>query len=77
MNLITVLGIIGASLVLLGFVGNRLRYWRADERLYLFVNAIGSGLLIGYSVLIESWPFVVLNVVWLLFSLNTIFTKNK
>ncbi len=75
MNFITILGIIGASLVLIGFVGNRLRYWRADEGVYLFINAIGSGVLVVYSVIIESWPFVALNVVWLLFSVNDVFRR--
>lgn len=75
MNLITVLGIIGSALVLTGFIGNRLRYWRSDSRLYVLINAVGSGVLVAYSVIIESYPFIVLNVVWLLFSVNDVFKR--
>jgi hypothetical protein len=70
MNFITILGVIGSALVLIGFVGNRLRYWQSDSQLYVGMNALGSLVLVTYSVMIESWPFVVLNVVWLLFSIN-------
>jgi hypothetical protein len=77
MNFITLLGIVGASLVLMGFVGNRLRYWQSDSRLYVLINALGSGVLVGYSVIIESYPFVALNVVWLLFSVNDVFKTKR
>ena len=73
MDTVTLLGIFGASLVLIGFVGNRLRYWQSDSRIYVFINAIGSGVLVGYSTIIESYPFIFLNVVWLLFSINDVF----
>ena len=74
---ITVLGILGAALVLLGFVGNRLRYWQADSRAYIVINAVGSLILIVYSVLIDSYPFIILNAVWLLFSINDVFRKRR
>ena len=73
MNLITLLGIIGATLVLIGFVGNRLRYWRSSSHSYVAINAVGSLVLVVYSTIIESYPFVALNVVWLLFSVNDLF----
>jgi len=77
MNLITILGIVGAALVLIGFVGNRLRYWQSDSRSYVVINAVGSGVLVAYSAVIESYPFVALNVVWLLFSVNDIFRTKR
>jgi hypothetical protein len=77
MNLITLLGIIGSALVLIGFAGNRLRYWRSNSQLYVLLNAVGSGVLVAYSVIIESYPFVALNVVWLLFSVNDIFKTQR
>jgi len=77
MNLITLLGIIGASLVLIGFIGNRLRYWRSSSQSYVIINALGSGVLVAYSVIIESYPFIILNVVWLLFSINDVFRKRS
>jgi len=76
MDVTTLMGIIGAVLVLLGFIGNRLRYWRADSMPYVVINAVGSGVLVVYSTLIESYPFVALNAMWLLFSINDFFRKN-
>jgi hypothetical protein len=73
LNLVTIVGVIGASLVLLGFVGNRLRWWSARDQMYVRINAVGSLVLIGYSYWIDSYPFVILNVVWLLFSLKDLF----
>jgi|AntAceMinimDraft_6_1070360.scaffolds.fasta_scaffold06591_2 fucose permease len=77
MDLITLVGMIGASLVLAGFVGNRLKYWQSDSRSYVAINAVGSLVLVGYSIVIESYPFVALNVVWLLFSVNDLFRKRR
>jgi hypothetical protein len=73
LNVVTVIGTLGAAFVLLGFVGNRMRWWSASDHVYVRINAIGSLILIGYSYWIESYPFVVLNVVWLLFSLKDLF----
>jgi len=73
LNLVTIVGVVGASFVLLGFVGNRLRWWSAGDQMYVRINAVGSLVLIGYSYWIDSYPFVILNVVWLLFSLKDLF----
>jgi len=75
MDLITLVGMIGASLVLAGFVGNRLKYVQSDSHSYVVINAVGSLVLVGYSIVIESYPFVALNVVWLLFSVNDLFRR--
>jgi len=77
MDFITILGIIGTGLILVGFVGNRLRYWTAVSWSYVFLNSLGSAVLIYYSWAIQSYPFIVLNVVWLLFSINGMFRMKK
>lgn len=63
-DLVTLIGIAGAGSILFAFLMNQLDRWHNDAFWYDGVNALGAGLLIWYSVLIESWPFVVLNVVW-------------
>jgi len=73
LDLVTIVGVFGAAFVLLGFVGNRVRWWSASDQIYVRINAVGSLVLIGYSYWISSYPFVVLNVVWLLFSLKDLF----
>jgi hypothetical protein len=77
MNLVTILGVVGASLILLGFVGNRLKYWQSDSLSYVVINALGSLVLIVYSTLIESYPFIALNIIWLLFSMNDIVKRGR
>lgn len=73
MDVVLVVGILGSAIVLLAFIGNRLQWWTARDQLYVRLNALGSVILIGYSYWIDSYPFVILNVVWLLFSLKDIF----
>jgi len=77
MDAITIVGIIGTGLVLVGFVGNRLSYWNAVSWPYVVINSLGSLVLVYYSWTIESYPFVVLNVVWLIFSVNGMFRIRK
>lgn len=63
-DVVTVIGVLGAGSILLAFIMNQLHRWSNDDLVYDFVNVLGAGLLITYSYLIESWPFLVLNVVW-------------
>ena len=64
MDFITFIGVIGATTILVAFTMNQLGKWSTESRIYDFVNALGGALLLGYSYLIESWPFLVLNLVW-------------
>lgn len=64
MDLITLIGVCGAAAILLAFTMNQLGKWSSESRIYDGVNALGGFLLITYSFLIESWPFLVLNIVW-------------
>lgn len=66
----TLLGIVGAGLVLLAFVLNQLHKWRDDELRYDFVNFLGGTLLVIYAILLKAYPFAVLNGVWALVSLR-------
>lgn len=62
------LGIIGMSLILVGFLLNQLKIWSQDSVVYDLVNFIGSILLLLYALYGGAWPFVVLNGVWALYS---------
>jgi hypothetical protein len=77
MDVITILGVVGTGLILVGFVGNRLSYWNAVSRTYVILNSLGSSVLIYYSWYIESYPFVVLNCVWFVSSLNGLLRRKK
>lgn len=64
MDIVTLIGVAGATAILVAFTMNQLGKWNTESRLYDGVNALGGGLLVVYSYLIESWPFLVLNIVW-------------
>jgi len=78
--LTTILGIVGAFLVLLAFVLEQFHVWKNEDLSYDFCNLIGSGLLVAYGLIIKGYPFVILNSVWALVSLRDVFKdlgKNK
>lgn len=61
---VTFIGVVGAGSILFAFLMNQLDRWSNDSFTYDVVNALGAALLIMYSWLIESYPFLVLNLVW-------------
>jgi len=70
MDYVTVLGVFGAGIILVGFLLNQAGKLTADSWRYDAINVIGSVLLLVYSVLLGSVPFVILNVVWLVVSVK-------
>lgn len=75
------IGILGMAILLVAFFMNQIQRWTAQSLVYDFTNFLGSGLMVYYSWLIDSIPFLVLNVVWGLVSLKdvvtTLATKKK
>jgi len=65
MNLITIIGSLGALLILIAFIMNQLHKWKEDYLIYDLVNLIGSLLLVIYAIILTSYPFLILNLVWL------------
>ena len=63
-----IIGFVGMFLILFAFFMNQTHKWKTENPIYDFVNFIGALLLIVYSYLIKSWPFLVLNLVWLIVS---------
>jgi hypothetical protein len=60
----TPIGIIGATIILVAFLLNQTGRWHRDSFSYDLANALGAALLILYSWLIASYPFLILNLVW-------------
>ncbi|HIH23647.1 TPA: hypothetical protein HA251_01290 [Candidatus Woesearchaeota archaeon] len=58
------IGLLGMALILIAFVLNVIKHVKATDRLYLWLNCVGSALLIIYAVLLSSIPFMILNIVW-------------
>jgi hypothetical protein len=66
----TSLGIVGALIILACFVANELNKLDRHSLGYDTGNIVGSLLLVTYSYLIGSWPFLILNIVWALVALR-------
>lgn len=81
MDIALCIGIAGATLILIAFYFNQTRKWSADDLVFDSVNFAGSLLMVIYSVLLESIPFLILNAIWALVSLKDILEhvlqKNK
>ncbi len=66
----TSIGVAGAFLILVCFVANELNKIDRHSLIYDAGNLLGSALLIIYSYLIGSLPFLILNLVWAIVALR-------
>jgi hypothetical protein len=66
MDIATLIGSLGVSLLLLAFFLNLFRFLRAEGYPYLVMNVAGGGLACYSSWLIGFMPFVVLEGTWAL-----------
>lgn len=73
-----IIGLVGMFLILSAFILNQVHIWKDTYLKYDIFNAVGSLLLIIYSALILSYPFLILNLVWFVVSIrDVIFDVNK
>lgn len=72
-----IIGFVGMFLILFGFFMNQIHKWKTEYPIYDIINFIGALLLIIYSFLIKSWPFLILNLIWLIVSLREAFIDIK
>ena len=62
-------GVTGSSLILIAFFLNLFKIITVESKTYLLLNILGSGLMIYYAYLLNSIPFLILNIVWTFFAL--------
>jgi hypothetical protein len=61
-----IIGIIGMTFILIAFILDEfVRKFNQNTVQYNLLNIIGAGLLTYYAFSLNSWPFLILNVVWL------------
>ena len=81
----TIIGFIGALVLMVAVIMNQLGRWQTNDFEYDFINLIGSSILAVYAWQIGSYPLIVLFVVWAIFSakdvlgdgIKQIFKKGK
>ena len=66
-------GLSGMVLILVAFFMNQTHRWSPDSITYDFANFIGGLLLVIYALMISSYPFLILNLVWTLISLRDVY----
>ena len=72
-----IIGFIGMTMILFAFIMNQLNKWKNDSLLYDGFNAVGGILMVTYALLIKSYPFLILNAVWAIFSIKDVFQSFK
>ncbi len=81
MDIVSFIGIVGATIILLTFLLNQFGKCSTGSLSYDIANAIGSLILIIYAVCLHSVPFIILNAVWFAVSLRDVirfyFKKQK
>ena len=77
MDTTIIIGSLGALLILIAFIMNQLHKWQEDYLIYDLVNLIGSLLLVIYAIILTSYPFLILNLVWLGLSLRDVVVDLK
>jgi hypothetical protein len=60
----TIIGFIGALVLMVGVIMNQLGRWQTNDFEYDFINLIGSAILAIYSWQIGSYPLLILFIVW-------------
>lgn len=63
------IGFIGVSILLIAFLLNQLKKIKNDSHTYIILNLVGAGLACIASILIDYWPFIILEGAWTLASL--------
>ena len=69
MSFTNIIGIAGVAMILLAYYMNTVKMIPVNGKLFYVMNTIGAALACYASILIQFWPFVVLESVWTLVSI--------
>ena len=77
MNYNDLIGTVGVGLVLMAFFLNTAKLIESDGKFYYVLNVIGASLACYASLLIDYWPFVILEGTWTLVSVYGLMKSMK
>ena len=69
MTLIDLIGFTGVTILLIAFALNASGKISRDHIAYILMNLIGAGIACAASVMLNYWPFIILEGAWALVSL--------
>jgi hypothetical protein len=69
MSFTNIIGTAGVAMILLAYFMNTIKMIPVNGKLFYVLNTIGAALACYASILIEFWPFVVLESAWTLVSI--------
>ncbi|MCK4805675.1 MAG: hypothetical protein KAS91_00615 [Candidatus Pacebacteria bacterium] len=67
-NFAVIIGVIGMTFLLTAFALNLFKKVTRDSLIYNIFNIIGAGLLAYYAYVLNSVPFLILELIWILFA---------
>ena len=76
-NLAVIVGVIGMIFLLTAFALNLFKKVTQDSFIYNIFNIIGAGLLAYYAYALNSIPFLILEAIWILFTVYKLIFSNK
>ncbi len=76
-NFAVIIGIIGMIFLLTAFALNLFKKITQDSLIYNIFNIIGAGFLAYYAYILNSIPFLILQVIWILFAVYKLIFFNK
>ena len=77
MNFTDWLGFVGVALILLAYILNVTNKVTNTSYIFIILNLIGASVACAASILLEYLPFVLLEGIWALISLISLFKKLK
>ena len=77
MNSNDLIGFSGVAILLLAFFLNIVNNLSKEHILYILMNLIGAGIACFASVLINYWPFIILEGIWALVSFSALINYLK
>ncbi|EAQ49231.1 MULTISPECIES: CBU_0592 family membrane protein [Leeuwenhoekiella] len=75
MTLVDWLGALGVFQILLAYVLNLAKKVTTSDWFFLLLNTIGASMACSASILLEYWPFIILEGVWAFTSLISVIQK--
>ena len=69
MSYTDIISTIGVALILVAFFLNTFKYVSDNSKLYFMLNITGGAFACYGSVLLNSWPFIILEGIWSLVAL--------